>query len=246
YKIDLRALPKRRSSDLEHEGERGSGWEIEAQEDGQHDRSEEQRGAIIGEDSGDGCAEDDDQREEASPVSASPARDVERSPSKEAGLVEDEGDDDQRNESECGVPDDLPDGANVAEVNDTNEQRYGRPGKRRPPDTEPSRLPNDKDESGDEDREREHDSVRWESLDRALVHALGQLLGAFHALGVAVRQVGRSATHEICELRKILANIDDALIVGRRLHAPRFIELEEGVGDGGLVRDREHAHPPTE
>src|SRR5690606_41571169 len=83
YKIDLRALPKRRSSDLEHEGERGSGWEIEAQEDGQHDRSEEQRGAIIGEDSGDGCAEDDDQREEASPVSASPARDVERSPSKE-------------------------------------------------------------------------------------------------------------------------------------------------------------------
>src|SRR5690606_31796010 len=144
----------------DHESERGGRWEVEAEEDGEDDRREEQRRAIVRKDGGDGGAEDHDQRKEASSVSSSPACDVQRSPCKESGLVENEGDDDQGDERECRIPDDAPDRPNIAPINDAKKQRHSRTRKCRPPDAQAPGLPNDHDESGYEDRKGEHGSVR--------------------------------------------------------------------------------------
>lgn len=68
-----------------------------------------------------------------------------------------------------------------------------------PADAEAPGLPDDEDEGGDEDREREHgrsggERVRWSAGSRAQT----AFLGALDALGVAVRQVqAERAAHQV-------------------------------------------------
>src|SRR5690606_31135369 len=82
--------------------------------------------------------------------------------------------------------------------------------------------------------------------DRALVDAPGERFGGFDAFGVAVGQVGRAPTHEPGELHQLLAHVHNALVVGRRHHAACFVEFLERLGDGGLVRDGDNAHPAAQ
>ena len=51
-------------------------------------------------------------------------------------------------------------------------------------------------------------------LDAAQIDPLGQCLGAFSALAVAIDQVGGAAPSEECEFHQLFHDIDNALIVG--------------------------------
>src|SRR5690606_33996179 len=48
------------------------------------------------------------------------------------------------------------------------------------------------------------------------------------------------------ELHQLFHHIHDAVVIGRGLHASRFIELLVCLGDRRLVRDGQHPHPATQ
>ncbi len=70
-----------------------------------------------------------------------PAGDVQCGPFKEAGLIEQQADDDDRNKCRCRVPDDIPDNGNIRDMDDTGSQRQHSPDTRAPANTQASGLP---------------------------------------------------------------------------------------------------------
>src|SRR3546814_19755621 len=48
------------------------------------------------------------------------------------------------------------------------------------------------------------------------------------------------------ESHQRLGNIDDAVVIARRQHAARLVELGIGLGDARLVGDGDHSHPAAE
>src|SRR3546814_7329098 len=48
------------------------------------------------------------------------------------------------------------------------------------------------------------------------------------------------------KLHQFLHYVDHSIIIGGRFHPARIVELLKGLGDGGLVGDRHHAHPAAE
>ena len=110
------------------EGESRRRLEVEPQQDGEHDGRQQQGRAVIREDGRDGGPQQHDEGEQPSATPATPPRDVERRPVKEARPVEQERDDDQRHEGEGGVPHDVPDSWDIAGVDDPRDERQGGPG----------------------------------------------------------------------------------------------------------------------
>ena len=106
-----------------------------------HNRRQDQRGAIIGEQSSNSGTEQDYPGEQQAATSVTPAGDVQCGPFKEAGLIEQQADDDDRNKCRCRVPDDIPDNGNISDMDDTGSQRQHSPDTRAPTNTQASGLP---------------------------------------------------------------------------------------------------------
>src|SRR5690606_30414360 len=104
------------------ESERCRWRKFETQEDRKDDRGEQEGRPVIGKDSRDRSAQNDDQRKQPVPVASAPASDMERGPGKEAGFVEDQRNDDQRDEGEGGIPDNVPDDADIAPTDDAGKK----------------------------------------------------------------------------------------------------------------------------
>jgi hypothetical protein len=91
-------------------------------------------------------AEQNQQHEQLASIAAAPARHMQRGPFEEAGLVEYQADDDDRDESGRRIPDDVPDHRNIGEVNHAAQQREHGTEARAPTDAETARLPDDERE----------------------------------------------------------------------------------------------------
>jgi hypothetical protein len=102
------------------------------------------------------AAQHHDQWEQAPPVAAAPAGDVQRGPLEEPGLVEQQRDDDERHEGEGGVPDDVPDHRHVGPADGAGSQGQHGAAHGGPADAEPAWLPDDQDEGEYEDGQGQH------------------------------------------------------------------------------------------
>src|SRR5690606_10776445 len=126
---------------------------------------------VIGKDSRNRSAQNDNQRKQPVPLSSAPSSDMERSPGKEAGFVKDQRNDDQRDEGEGGIPDKEPDDNDIAPTDDTGKKGNSSSSQRRPANAEALWLPDDESEGGDEDRKSQHGNVpvrvRWRAGSRA-------------------------------------------------------------------------------
>ena len=90
------------------------------------------------------------------PASAAPARDVQRRPVEEPGLVQQQENDDKRDEGERRVPDDVPHSRDVVQVDHAERERDNGATQRAPSDAEATRLPDDENQGNEEDRDGEH------------------------------------------------------------------------------------------
>jgi hypothetical protein len=100
-----------------------------------------QRRAVVGEQRAHCRAEQNDQHEEQVTAPPAPAGDVQRRPTEEARLVQDQTDDDQGDKGQGRVPDDGPDHGNVGGVDDAGKQRQHRAQGRAPADAQTFGLP---------------------------------------------------------------------------------------------------------
>jgi len=85
-----------------------------------------------------------------------PARDMQRRPGKETGLVQNKGDDDKRHKGEGGVPDDVPHHANIGPLHDAGQQRHQSAAERAPADAQPLGLPDHQNKREDENGQSRH------------------------------------------------------------------------------------------
>ena len=135
-------------------------------------------------------AEQDHERKQSPSVAATPARHMQCGPCEEAGLVEDERNDDQRDKGEGRIPDDTPNDTDITPVDNAGQERDSRTAKSGPTDTEALRLPDDEKEVATKIA-RASIGVGSGILVRGLVDALRDRFGALDPLGIAIRQVSR-------------------------------------------------------
>ncbi len=135
------------------ESQRCRRTEAERQQHRHHDRRQNQRCAVIGEQGRHGCAQQDQEGEESAPVAAPPTCHTQRRPLEKAGFIEQQADDDGGNESNGGVPNDVPNRRNIGEMNHAGQKGGNGAESRAPADAQPAWLPDHQDERGDEDQQ---------------------------------------------------------------------------------------------
>ncbi|KII64139.1 hypothetical protein RF11_02176 [Thelohanellus kitauei] len=79
-----------------------------------YDRRQDQCGSVIGKQCSNSSPKQDYPAKQKAATSVTPAGDVQCGPFKEAGLIEQQADDDDRNKCRCRVPDDIPDNGNIS------------------------------------------------------------------------------------------------------------------------------------
>ncbi|KAG9613497.1 hypothetical protein KCV01_g1154, partial [Aureobasidium melanogenum] len=138
-----------------HDEGEGRCWgKAEGYQHGHDDRREDQGRPVVGKDGRDRRAQEDQEGKEHPPTAAAPAGDMERRPLEEPRLIQQQADHDDRDERGRGVPDDVPDDRNVRQMNHAQAQGHGGSRQSTPADAQPSGLPDDEDQRGQEDQER--------------------------------------------------------------------------------------------
>lgn len=110
---------------------------------GQHDRRQDKRRSVVGEEGGDARPEQDDVYEHPLAVASREPGHVQRGPFEEADFVQDDRDDDQRDKSKRRVPDDTRHRRYVVPADDADQQSQQSSARSRPADAELLRLPDD-------------------------------------------------------------------------------------------------------
>ena len=131
-----------------------AGAEAQRQQHRDHDRRQDQRRAIVGEQRRHRRAQQHQQHEQLAPAAPAPARHVQRGPLEEAGLIQHQADDDHRDEGKRRVPDNAPDGGDVRQCHHASQQRQRSAERRAPAHPQSPGLPDDQHDRDNEDQQR--------------------------------------------------------------------------------------------